>query len=268
MRKEIETTQNCPIGMEILFLGTGNAFSRQYGHTNLLLKWPSSHLLIDCGSACVGSIAEYGISLAEITNIFITHLHGDHIHGLEELAIKNTYIYHQKPTLYIPKTLEKDIWDCSLRGGLECTVAGKVGLDYYFTIEPVETTFTIEGMTFEIIPTLHIPEMKSYGLYFNRIFHTSDMVFNRGLLETMLPKSDLVIHDCSFVKNPVHAYYEDLMELPKETRKEIYIVHYGDHTEKQQSSMVEAGFQCAQKHLSLKIRAKEDGRIRTKRMKL
>ena len=237
--------------MEIVFLGTGNAFARQYFNTNLLIEFANTNLLIDCGATCPTSIESLGIEIHQIENIFISHLHADHIGGLEELAIKHKYIYHKKPNLYVPKRLENDLWNNSLRGGLEFTVDGKVGIEYYFKVHSVESTFTIANKIFEIIPTLHIPGMPSYGIFFDGIFYTNDMVFQRSLLEKMLEKSQMVIHDCSFTPNPVHAYYKELLELPPKIREKLFLIHYGDGTQNKQQYMVEQGFHIAKKHTRL-----------------
>lgn len=237
--------------MEIVFLGTGNAFSRKYFNSNVLIKFSNTNLLIDCGITCPMSLENIGIELDHIHNVFISHLHADHVGGLEELAIKHKYFYHRKLNLYIPMRLKNDIWYNSLRGGLEFTVEGKVDIEYYFNVHPVESTFTIANKTFEIIPTLHIPGMPSYGILFDGIFYTNDMVFQRSLLDKMLEKSNTIIHDCSFTPNPVHAYYKELLELPLQIREKIYLIHYADGTENKQQYMIEQGFHIAKKHSHL-----------------
>ncbi len=234
--------------MEIVFLGTGNAFTRQYYNSNLLIEFSQTNLLIDCGTTCPASIESLGIDIKRIDNVFISHLHADHVGGLEELAIKHRYIYQKKPNLYVPARLQNDIWQHTLRGGLEFTVDGRVGIEYYFELHVVKDSFSIENKTFEIIPTLHIPGMPSYGIFFDGIFFTNDTVFQRALIERMLEKSKIIIHDCSFVHNPVHAYYKELLELPKAIREKFFLIHYGDGTKEKQKYMADQGFHIAQKH--------------------
>lgn len=250
--------------MEIIFLGTGDAFSKQYYNSNILINFNNTNLLLDCGHTCPASIHAYGIALPTIQNIFISHCHADHIGGLEEVALRNRYIYQQKINLHIPQALEKNIWDHSLNGGLvEYTEEyHQIGLDHYFNVHAVENHFTIEGVKFEIIQTKHIKGMKSYGIYFNRIFYTDDTIFDLPLLERMSKRSDLIIHDCSFSESPVHTYYKELLTLPMEMRKKIYLIHYGDNTEKLRAYMYSQGFQCAEKHMSLKVEKQDNGNIK------
>lgn len=53
-------------------------------------RYPSAHVLnirgrlflIDCGEGCQMQMCRYGISMMKIDDIFISHIHGDHVFGL------------------------------------------------------------------------------------------------------------------------------------------------------------------------------------------
>ncbi len=68
--------------MKVTFLGAGSAFSRKHGNSNLLIESGGIKLLIDCSRFCPPTLEEYGLSSSDITHIFISHLHADHIGGL------------------------------------------------------------------------------------------------------------------------------------------------------------------------------------------
>jgi ribonuclease BN (tRNA processing enzyme) len=251
--------------MEIIFLGTGDAFSKQYGQTNTLLRFNDTNLLIDCGTTCCSSLYQLGIPLADIQNVFVSHLHADHIGGLEELALQNKYIFRKKIDLYVAESLLHDLWEYSLRGGLEYTNDDSVTLDYYFNLHPVSSTqgsFVIAGVSFDIIPTLHVRDMKSFGLYFHRVFYSDDVVFNESLLYQMAKKSDIIIHDCTFKENPVHTYYESLLTLPLELRQKMYLIHYNDKSEAMRARMPGYGMHCAEKHMCLRVHESGDGTLK------
>ncbi len=230
------------ISMEIIFLGAGNAFTKKNYHTNLLVRFPQGHLLIDCGFKTPAALHRLKISVKQLRDIFISHTHADHIGGLEEVLLQAKYLFQTKPKLHVPQRVADDLWEHSLRAGLQYTVDGIVGLDYYAELHPLQESFSIANTTFELIPTKHIPGMPSYGLYFNQIFYSGDTIFDPPLLQKMLGKAQIVIHDCSFKQNPVHTYYEQLLTLPKEDRKKIYLIHYNDASEKQLKYMEEQGF--------------------------
>ncbi len=239
--------------IDITFLGTGNAFSQQYYNTNLLLKWATSNLLVDCGTKCPISLHKLAIPISQIQNIFISHLHADHIGGLEEIILQCKYHFRTYPNLYIPENLKEPLWENSLKAGLQNTTSDIVGMDYYFNIHPVQKAFTIDGINFEIIPTRHIIGMPSYGLFFHDIFYTGDTVFQANLILSMLEKARIIIHDCSFIPNPVHAYYKDLLTLPTSVRNRIFLVHYSDNSEKKLEYMAEQGFRYIKPFETLRI---------------
>jgi len=72
--------------MKIVFLGTGAAVpTKNRNHSSIGLKFDGEIFLFDCGEGAQRQIVYTDISPMKINNIFITHLHGDHILGLPGL---------------------------------------------------------------------------------------------------------------------------------------------------------------------------------------
>ncbi|PWI57911.1 ribonuclease Z [Sulfoacidibacillus thermotolerans] len=74
--------------MQLIFLGTGAGApttKRNVSSTALTFDQGSEVWLFDCGEGTQQQIARSKVSLAAITHIFITHLHGDHLLGLPGL---------------------------------------------------------------------------------------------------------------------------------------------------------------------------------------
>ncbi len=71
---------------ELTLLGTNSALPA-YGRfpTAQVLKCPGGTFLIDCGEGAQIRMQEFGVKRAAIGQIFISHLHGDHIFGLPGL---------------------------------------------------------------------------------------------------------------------------------------------------------------------------------------
>ena len=78
--------------MTLRFYGAGGAFSRKYGTTcsGLTLR-NGAHWLIDCGRQAPDQLYAAGVSWHEIEGQIITHVHGDHIFGLEDFAFSRYY---------------------------------------------------------------------------------------------------------------------------------------------------------------------------------
>ncbi len=76
--------------MELHFLGTGAGVpSKQRNTSAIALKflnhYKGSVWLFDCGEATQHQVLYTSLKLSKLDNIFITHLHGDHIFGLPGL---------------------------------------------------------------------------------------------------------------------------------------------------------------------------------------
>jgi len=72
---------------EIVFLGTsGYVPTPARDNTAFLLKAGESSLLIDCPGSPLRKLAVAGTSPLDIGNVFITHVHPDHVYGLPSLV--------------------------------------------------------------------------------------------------------------------------------------------------------------------------------------
>jgi len=70
-------------GMEVVFLGTGAGRIQSWrSPTAIVLKMENSSFLFDCGEGTQQQFHRNPRCNQEISNIFISHLHGDHIFGL------------------------------------------------------------------------------------------------------------------------------------------------------------------------------------------
>ena len=73
----------------VTVLGSGggpNPNPRRFG-PSLLVQAGSQTLLFDCGRGASIRLAQLGILLGQVRNVFLTHLHSDHIIGLPDLYL-------------------------------------------------------------------------------------------------------------------------------------------------------------------------------------
>ena len=71
---------------ELTFLGTGSSqpsFSRKQSSTAIRIAGET--WLLDCGEATQMQMMHAGLSIDDVTRIYITHLHGDHVNGMAGL---------------------------------------------------------------------------------------------------------------------------------------------------------------------------------------
>lgn len=72
---------------EIVFLGTGGALAtRDRDNTAFLLRAGATSALIDCPGSVLQKIVRAGARPLDITDLFVTHIHPDHVCGLPSLV--------------------------------------------------------------------------------------------------------------------------------------------------------------------------------------
>lgn len=228
--------------MKLIFLGTGSAFTigEDNYHSNMVVQSDDGkNLLLDCGSDIRMSLTDQGLCYKDISDIFISHLHGDHVGGLEWLAFNTMFDPScGKPTLHISEMLVEDIWNKVLSGGLGSLQGTVATLETYFNVEviPKNAGFTWEGVHFQLVQTVHFMNgftlSPSFGLIFEingkKAFLTADTQFLPNIMTTFYEQADLIFHDCQTTefKAGVHAHYCDLCTLPAEIKKKMWLYHY------------------------------------------
>lgn len=237
--------------MKLTFAGVGSAFTDQrYYQSNMVITADSGkRLLIDCGSDARFSLGELGCTNMNVgqwvDSVYLSHLHADHIGGLEWLGFC-TYFNPDspKPKLYIVDTLIDSLWD-SLKGGMRSHEGVCLTLDSFFDVKAIQInqSFEFEQIGFKPIQTVHIMDgmriVPSYGLLVDRflthrrtggkIFITTDTQFCPRQIESFYKWADIIFHDCETYnfKSGVHAHYDDLRTLDKETKGKMWLYHYG-----------------------------------------
>lgn len=235
--------------MKLKFIGVGGAFAPiSIGNSNMLLSHNGKNMLIDCGTTAPYILRdEWGIQHTEIDSIWISHLHADHVGGLEWLAFMRYFVpirdqtgYVMKPKLYTIRYLMQELWENTLRGGLE-SVEGKItSMTDFFECEPIEPnqSFLWQDYKFQPIQTIHVMAgymfRYSYGLMITnpdtqkKTFITTDTQFAPYQLHKFYDMADVIYHDCETLpfRSNVHAHYMDLNTLPKETKAKMWLYHY------------------------------------------
>ena len=230
--------------MKIRFIGVGTQFSShdQYHSNMVITARTGKRMLVDCGGDARFSLAESGICPTDLDAVYVSHLHSDHIGGLEWLAL-STYFRQEAKRLKLfgEENLLGDLWNTSLKGGLECIGRKRMQLIDYFDCCPLKegTPFHWEGIGFDMVKMLHIAgdacSHHSYGLLIettggekNVVFITTDTLFQPELLDGISKQVDLIFHDCETTagRTAVHAHYDQLCTLTASVKQKIWLYHY------------------------------------------
>ncbi len=227
--------------MKFTFLGSGSAFADEGNYqSNMILQAKSGkNLLLDCGTDVRLSLHEQGLSYCDIHDVYVSHLHADHVGGLEWLAFTTKFDPKcQKPTIYGAEDVLKDLWNKTLVGGLSSIQGIHADIYTYFNLNPIpgNSFFTWNSIKFYIIQTVHVLSgyciVPVYGLLFTvnekTVFITMDTQFVTFYLDNIYAKADIIFHDCetSAYKSGVHAHYSELKLLPAELKKKMWLYHY------------------------------------------
>src|SRR5919199_3511269 len=95
--------------VQITFLGTSSGVptrSRNVSAVALRLPQRGETWLFDCGEGTQHQVLRSDLKFSQITRIFITHLHGDHLYGLMGLLATCGMAGHAQPiNIYGPEGL-------------------------------------------------------------------------------------------------------------------------------------------------------------------
>lgn len=207
-------------------IGTGNIFSSARFGCCAIIKGPTGQVLIDCPDSLpmalrhAGEKSGWKIDSLSITDLIVTHLHGDHCNGLESLGFSR-WLQHREngaalPKLHLWKPVADRLWE-RLAPAMDQSGAAK--LSDYFEIHFLhpDRENVICGMKVSCRGTQHpIPtsalKFKADGKV---IAWSSDTPFDPSLIDWLAKDADLIIHETS--PPPTHTPVELLNGLPEKS---------------------------------------------------
>lgn len=232
--------------MKITVVGCGHADSFINYNTAFLLEENSRRMLLDCGAYIPLALKNIGIDRSTINDIYISHQHGDHCGGLENIAfarydwIKRPIRYDDPnrlkdyaPRLICHETLMKDLWEHNLSGALDSFEGFDATLETCFEPYPIRSKekFTWQGWEVSLVQQIHIMTDSvvkfAFGLFFSKeghkkVFFTTDaQYFQPEQVKIFYDKADIIFQDCECIgcntatkemlfKSGVHANYGQL----------------------------------------------------------
>jgi ribonuclease BN (tRNA processing enzyme) len=228
--------------MKITFLGVSSGLTAENEkfHSNMLLEGGiSGRMLIDCGSDIRHSMHGQGYSHAAIDSAYISHLHADHVGGLEWLAFSKFFLDNKKLALYISPDQRDRLWNNVLSGGMSTIENTAANLETFFDVMPIDNlSFTWEKYTFKLIKSYHTISnsnlFPSYGLLIygdtKKIFITTDSRFCPEKFLPIYNEADIIFQDCetSEWSSKQHAHYNDLKTLDPGIKEKMWLYHYND----------------------------------------
>lgn len=215
---------------EFLILGCGHSESIEHHNNNAALISNGGNLLIDCGHTIKYALLDQKMTFADVDAIYITHVHGDHVFGLERIAYEAKFKYHKRIKLFFHKSIFKELWEQTLKGSLGYNSDGETTLDDYFDVQQIDTDhFYFDGHKLQLVKVSHTPNKPTYGVLINDyLFYSTDTIAIPDIIKKL--NFEVGFHDVTFSpNNPVHASLDSMIEIyPKDIRKKLYLMSYED----------------------------------------
>ncbi|HEY2346585.1 MAG TPA: MBL fold metallo-hydrolase [Xanthomonadaceae bacterium] len=210
------------------FLGVGNAAATELGSASVVLERDGAPLLmVDCGQeALTAYLGHYG---ATPTAMFITHVHMDHVAGMERLFIRAYFdeALRGRLKLYVPVKVLPHLQSrvADYPGAL---AEGTVNFWDAFQVIPVSNGFWHGGLWFDVFPVRHHMPDTAYGLRLRGSFvYSGDTRPVPEMLALHADAHEAIVHDCALQGNPSHTGVDDLeREYPRELLARMLLYHY------------------------------------------
>ncbi|MFI5297748.1 MAG: MBL fold metallo-hydrolase [Polyangiales bacterium] len=247
---------------EVIPLGVGDTFSATHVTASLLLRCEGFTLAIDApdryrGVLARASTADDTLALSTIDDVLITHVHGDHVNGLEGIAFFKRFAQQRRVRLYTLPEVVGPLWDRRLFAPMSELWDGKKKQtmrfsDYFDMAEPprrgvdrpehggvIDPNVPREIGPFTVRARRTIHHVPTSALLIEgggvTLGYSADTAFDPDLIE-WLSSADLIIHETNH--GPAHTPYEKLEALPAELRQKMRLIHYPDGFDVDDSAIV------------------------------
>lgn len=210
------------------FIGVGSAGAVELGSAMAtIMRDGKPWLTIDCGSeGLTAYLQHYGDAPHAL---FITHVHLDHVGGLERLFVASYFDASRRGRvrMYVPAKLVPLLHQ---RIAEYPNVLAEGGANFWdaFQLVPVGDAFWHDGVRLEVFPVRHHWPDTAFGLRLRgSLVWSGD---TRPIPEQLAQHADqheLVAHDCALHGNPSHSGIDDLeREYPRELLSRCVLYHY------------------------------------------
>ncbi|MCC6741062.1 MAG: MBL fold metallo-hydrolase [Planctomycetia bacterium] len=224
---------------EVVTLGNGDAFTESRFNTAFLLRCDGATLAVDCPdryrAVLKAASAASGLALRveDVDDLLLTHLHGDHVNGLEAVGFLKALVLKKRPRLWTTPEVAGEIWERRLGAAMGRLWDGsrfvERRMEDYFDVRVLDWGAPNAIGPFEVLLRRTIHHLPTCALRIRAAGRTwgysCDTAFDPGLVE-WLSAADLIHHETNH--GPAHTPYASLAALPRPLRTRMRLVHVPD----------------------------------------
>ncbi len=175
------------------------------------------------------------LDAADVYAVALTHLHADHVSGLEGLAYYNHFFLHRRLKLLAHQSVSEHLWAGHLAAGMRLSIpapgAEVVGHRFadYFDLHDLPDGRAVASGPFTVssFPATHSVPTTAFSIEAagRKFGYSADTSYNPELI-AWLARADLIVHEAN--GDYPHTPYEKLAALPEELRRKMLVIHYPD----------------------------------------
>lgn len=237
--------------MRLTVLGSGTGWLRiDRRAPAYLVSVGNFHLLLDAGPGTLYQLLHLGISLNEISAIFISHFHPDHVTDLIPFFFATRYqlgYNRQSPVSIIAHRKFLEFHE-GLKGAFGQWVSPPEGLIDFILLEgDTLQSFGLGPLTVKTLGVKHNEESLAIRLEFEgkSLIYSGDTGLCREIIE-LARGGDLLILECANsldLKSPFHLGPDDIAEIVfKAKPKKILLSHFYPHSENPPLELIQKVF--------------------------
>jgi len=236
--------------MRVLILGAGDAFTTTGFGSSALIESGGSYVLLDCPGLVHRALAEatraagWNVDASSIDDILLTHLHGDHVNGLEAVGFGRMILRMERPEaprprVFVNRPAGDRLWE-RLAPAMEQQrwLDRPSRLDDYFELRPIDTGEVVRVGPLEVRARRTDHPVPATGFLIGdgswTLGWSGDTTFEREHVD-WLSAADLIVHECG--PGPVHTGLDQLGALPDELRARLRLTHLPDGFDTSASDM-------------------------------
>lgn len=224
------------MGWSLRFLGVGNSQSAvTLGSASAVIeRGGRPELMIDCGQEALTAFQSHYAGLPDA--LFVTHVHMDHVAGLERLFFATYFdsARRGKVRLYVPVGVLPHL-QSRLADYPGVVAEGDANWWDAFHLVPVTRGFWHRGQWYDVFPVRHHLPDTAFALRLpGSLVWTGDTRPIPEMLAKFADAGEAVAHDCALYGNPSHSGVDDLeREYPRELLSRCVLYHYASAADAQ-----------------------------------